>query len=222
MSSSAGEKTEQPTEKRLRDAKKKGQVAKSQDLTGAVLLIAAVGTIWLIGQYMGLILLDVVRNHLTFAASFQGEFTQEVASSALTRGVLELFWVLLPLFSVIIVFALLTNYLQIGSVFSTESISPKFEKTKSRRGIQAKVPEGSVLRRIQQNDHKADHHRRGRGLRDVGVSRRYSPPNREGSGRCRTVHIGACNRDRVEGRRSVPSVGGSRLFASTVAPSTRP
>lgn len=138
MSSSAGEKTEQPTEKRLQDAKKKGQVAKSQDLTGAVLLIAAVGVIWLIGHYMGEMLLTLVRDHLSSAASFKGSFTTEVAMSALSRGTIEMFWILLPLFLVVVVFALLASYLQIGSVFSTESISPKFEKLNPVEGFKQK------------------------------------------------------------------------------------
>ncbi|NOT46491.1 MAG: flagellar biosynthesis protein FlhB [Acidobacteria bacterium] len=138
MSSSAGEKTEQPTEKRLRDAKKKGQVAKSQDLSGAVLLIAAVGTIWLIGNYLGGMMLALVRDHLSSAASFKGDFTIAVAMSALTKGVLEMFWILAPLFLVVVIFALLANYLQIGSVFSTEPISPKFEKLNPAEGFKQK------------------------------------------------------------------------------------
>jgi flagellar biosynthesis protein FlhB len=138
MSSGAGEKTEQPTEKRLQDAKKKGQVAKSQDLTGAVLLIAAVGTVWLVGSYLGEITLGLVRDHLSSAASFKGDFTREIAVSALTRGVIEMFWILMPLFLIIMVFAVLANYLQIGSVFSTESISPKFEKLNPVEGFKQK------------------------------------------------------------------------------------
>ena len=138
MASGAGEKTEQPTDKRLRDAKKKGQVAKSQDLTGAVLLIAAVGTVWLIGSYLGEILVALVRDHLASATSFKGRLTQEVAASALTAGVIEMFWVLGPLFLVIVTFAVLGNYLQIGSVFSTETISPKFEKLNPVEGFKQK------------------------------------------------------------------------------------
>src|SRR5262245_17013996 len=41
----SGEKTEQPTPKRLKDARKKGQVAKSQDLTQALLFLTAVGVL---------------------------------------------------------------------------------------------------------------------------------------------------------------------------------
>ena len=41
----SGEKTEQPTARRLREARKKGQVAKSQDLTQAVLFLTAGGVL---------------------------------------------------------------------------------------------------------------------------------------------------------------------------------
>ena len=37
----SGEKTEQPTPKRLREAREKGQVAKSQDVASALTVMAA-------------------------------------------------------------------------------------------------------------------------------------------------------------------------------------
>src|SRR5687768_8798542 len=121
MSSSTGEKTEQPTDKRLQDAKKKGQVAKSQDLTSAVLLIAAVAVVWLIGGYIGGVLQGTVKEQIEFAATFKGEFTSETAYSVLWQGMVGMFWVLTPIFIVVMVFAYLGNYLQIGTIFSFES-----------------------------------------------------------------------------------------------------
>jgi flagellar biosynthetic protein FlhB len=46
----AGEKTEKPTEKRLDEARKKGNVAKSNDLNGAVVLIAGLFTLLATGH----------------------------------------------------------------------------------------------------------------------------------------------------------------------------
>jgi flagellar biosynthetic protein FlhB len=138
MSASTGEKTEQPTDKRLRDARKKGQVAKSQDLTSALLLIAAVAVVWLIGGYIGGILQATVKDQIEFAATFKGEFTSETAYNVLWRGVTGMFWVLTPIFVVVVVFAFLGNYLQIGSVFSFEAIAPKFEKLNPVEGFKQK------------------------------------------------------------------------------------
>src|SRR5215213_4594786 len=41
MSGSAGDKTEKPTPKRRADARKEGQVARSQDMNGAIVLLAS-------------------------------------------------------------------------------------------------------------------------------------------------------------------------------------
>lgn len=138
MSSSTGEKTEQPTDKRLQDAKKKGQVAKSQDLTSALLLIAAVAVVWMIGGYIGGVLQGTVKEQIEFAAKFKGDFTSEVAYGVLWQGLVSMFWVLTPIFIVVMVFAYLGNYLQIGTIFSFEAISPKFEKLNPVEGFKQK------------------------------------------------------------------------------------
>ena len=138
MSQSSGEKTEQPTEKRLRDARKKGQVAKSQDLSGAILLLAAVGVVWLLGGYIGGVLQTAVKDQVVYAASFKGEFTNQVANDVLWRGLKAMVFILTPLFVVVFVFAFLGNYLQVGSIFSFESISPKFSKLNPAEGFKNK------------------------------------------------------------------------------------
>jgi flagellar biosynthetic protein FlhB len=138
MSSSTGEKTEQPTDKRLQDARKKGQVAKSQDLTSALLLIAAVAVVWLIGGYIGGVLQASVKDQIEFAAAFRGEFTSETAASVMWRGLAGMFWVLTPIFLVVTVFAFLGNFLQIGTVFSFEAIAPKFERLDPFEGLKQK------------------------------------------------------------------------------------
>ena len=138
MSQSSGEKTEQPTEKRLRDAKKKGQVAKSQDLSGAIMLLSAVAVVWLLGGYIGGILQTSVKEQIEFAASFKGELTSQVAYDVLWKGLKTMTFILSPLFIVVFVFAFLSNYLQVGSIFSLESISPKFSKLNPAEGFKNK------------------------------------------------------------------------------------
>ena len=120
----SGEKTEQPTDKRLQDAKKKGQVAKSQDLSSAVLLLSAVGILWLAGSYVGGFLKDYVADQLKFAVTMQGDITPEIAFSLLLTGLKTATIVLAPLLGVIFLLAFLTNYLQVGSIISFESIKP--------------------------------------------------------------------------------------------------
>lgn len=124
----AGEKTEKPTEKRLRDARKKGQVAKSQDLSSAVMLISSVTVLWMMGGYIGKGLLDSMRDQLTYAGSFKGDFTREIAFLALWSGIKSFAFALAPIFGFLIIVAALINYFQVGSIFSTEPLKPNPNK----------------------------------------------------------------------------------------------
>src|SRR5687767_8069598 len=101
MSESTGKKTEQPTDKRLQDAKKKGQVGKNHDLTSALLLISAVAVVWIIGRYIGGVLQGTVKEQIEFAATFKGDFTVDTAYQVLWQGLVSMFWVLTPIFIVV-------------------------------------------------------------------------------------------------------------------------
>ncbi len=138
MSQGAGEKTEQPTQKRLKDARKKGQVAKSQDLSSALMLLVSVGVLWLVGGYSAGFALDSIKRQFSFAASFSGEFTEKVVFTALLEGVTSLAAILAPLFLTVWVFALAINYLQVGSIFAAESIKPQFSKLNPVEGLKNK------------------------------------------------------------------------------------
>lgn len=138
MSQSSGEKTEKPTEKRKRDARRKGQVAKSQDLSGALLLIAAVSTLWAASSLMAGSLSDAMRDGVQHAASFDGQLDRAVALGALFAGVRAMALVLAPLFGVLVIFGALANYLQVGSIFSFETVKPNFNKLNPAEGFKQK------------------------------------------------------------------------------------
>lgn len=136
--SHAGEKTEQPTDKRLRDARRKGQVAKSHDLSSAVLLLAAVAVLWIASGYMGGWLQHAMAEQLDLAGSFKGELTQEVALGALGSGTKALLLALAPLFGILVVVGVLVNYFQVGSVFSFEPVKPNANKLNPAEGFKQK------------------------------------------------------------------------------------
>ena len=65
MAASADEKTEQPTPRRRKEAREKGQVARSQDLTAAVLLLAGFLSLALLGPGLWMCLVAMVQAALT-------------------------------------------------------------------------------------------------------------------------------------------------------------
>jgi flagellar biosynthesis protein FlhB len=60
-----GEKTEKATPKKLRDAKKKGQIAKSQDFPAAATFIASISIVLVMSHYLYHELAQLMRD--TFA-----------------------------------------------------------------------------------------------------------------------------------------------------------
>ena len=136
--SQGGEKTEQPTEKRLRDAKKKGQVAKSQDLSAAVLLIVAVVILWASSGYIGSSLKELIIKQINFATSFDEKFTAQTANDSVWMIISTILYLLAGIFSAGFVMAFLINFLQVGPLFSTESIKPNFTKLNPAQAFQQK------------------------------------------------------------------------------------
>ncbi len=76
MAQSGGDKTEKATPKKREDARKKGQVAKSQDLNGAVVMLAGLMALSAAGSAIAGRMQDAMRDTLTafvgiFAAAIQ-------------------------------------------------------------------------------------------------------------------------------------------------------
>jgi flagellar biosynthesis protein FlhB len=136
--SQSGEKTEQPTDKRLRDARRKGQVAKSQDLTAALLLITAAAAMALVGSQVALQLSEAMRGGLVRATTFKGDLNQTVAVGALWSGVSTMAWALAPLLTALFAIALLVSYLQVGPIFSFEPVKPDLKKLNPAEGFKQK------------------------------------------------------------------------------------
>lgn len=132
------EKTEKPTEKRLRDARKKGQVSKSQDLTSALMLITAVVIFWLSGTITAAVLLKAMQSGIETAGSFTGVLTRERAFEILFQAALDFGLALAPLFIFMIAGAVIYNYVQVGSIFAFEGVKPDFSKLNPAEGFKQK------------------------------------------------------------------------------------
>ena len=136
--SEAGQKTEQPTAKRLRDARRKGQVARSHDLSSAVLLVVSVAVLYLAGGHVVGWISGAMRQQLEYAASFSGPLDQTAALGALLAGVKAMALVLAPLLGALLVAGILANYFQVGPVFTFETVKPSANKLNPAEGFKQK------------------------------------------------------------------------------------
>ncbi|MBQ7457150.1 MAG: type III secretion system export apparatus subunit SctU [Desulfovibrio sp.] len=116
----ADEKTEQPTAKRLRDARQKGQVAKSQDVPSALSVLAVALYFLAMGSSILEILLALTEATIQKMTLPFDEAIVEIGAM-LWQGSLRVF---LPLFAVVMGVVLLSNLAQVGVLFSFEAAKP--------------------------------------------------------------------------------------------------
>jgi len=117
------EKTEEATPKRMRDARKKGQVARSRDLNTIVILIAAFALIALMRGYMG----DQFRSMLqsSFETAISKDITNELLFLAMRQTFMSYIKIILPFLGFIALIALAVGFLQTGPIFSGEPLKPQ-------------------------------------------------------------------------------------------------
>lgn len=142
----AGEKTEKPTPRKLQEARRKGQIARSPELASAMIVLGAVLTLKLLaGFYM-----DNLTNYM------QISFSQNL-SLALTDGnVRQLFVSVLlfvgkmslPVVGVAFITGFTASYLQVGGIFTMEPIMPKLEKLNPISGFKRIFSQRTVVELI--------------------------------------------------------------------------
>lgn len=119
-------KTEPPTAKRLRDLRRKGQVAKSPDVGATAGLIAGLGALLVAGEQLVDRLSRVLERSAT--ADFKTFDDTQVLVQWSADMLIEMAWITLPVVLIAIVVAMLAGFFQVGPVFSTEQIKPQVNR----------------------------------------------------------------------------------------------
>ena len=127
-----GDKTEEPTAKKRADARKKGQVAKSQELNTAFVL--------LMGFFMLKLLWDsIYLNIAEYTKYILSNPTQTVDTETVIQlfiGIIELLAkTSFPIMLAIMFIGLGINFYQVGLHFNTESMEPKLSKLNPINGF---------------------------------------------------------------------------------------
>ncbi len=127
------EKTEEPTERRIEESRKKGQVARSKELNTLLsLMAAAIGMVFL-GQYLIADLFDLMTQGLAFEPIRLTSSDQmfEVIREQMSMGLAAI----LPVLGLLVFAAFLGPVAMGGAVFSVESLAPKLEKLSPIKGL---------------------------------------------------------------------------------------
>ena len=130
---SAQERTEKATPKRLQDARKKGQVARSRELNSAALVLLGSAGLWLLGDRISTCLQGVLRSGLAFDRAAALDPTALSARLAMASG--EALFALAPWLALALVVAALAPLLLGGFLLSAENLQLKFERLDPAKGL---------------------------------------------------------------------------------------
>lgn len=122
------EKTEQASDKRLKDGRDKGQVAKSMEINSLALLTAGAAGILMTKSYMGNKISDFSIN--IFSKLDSTSINRQSMIDFLRGVIVDFMMIVLPLLIILAVISAVSNIAQVGLKFSFKAAAPKMEKFK--------------------------------------------------------------------------------------------
>lgn len=128
------EKTEQPSERRLQQAREEGQVATSRELASFLVLATGVACMWVMGGWVVQRCQDMLRHGLVLDR--RTVFDTEVAMGRLPEFALDALLSMMPFFAALIVAGAASTLALSGFNFSAKAFSPQFSRMSPLSGIQ--------------------------------------------------------------------------------------
>jgi len=130
---SGQDKTEEPTAQRLSKAREEGQIARSQELAPAAMMVMATLFFTMMGQYIFNSMGNLFKSQLQFDRKItdKAELLPAIFGSAIVDG----FVIVLPLIAIMAVIAALSTTLAGGFIFSPKLAIPNFGKLNPMSGL---------------------------------------------------------------------------------------
>ena len=128
------EKTEQPTQKRLQEARNKGQVAQSKEVSSALILLTSICVFFFAGSWMFWSLSGFMRGVFQNLGTFRLHDISTV-SAFLLEIFEQTFLILMPLMLAVFVMGIAANIFQIGFLFTSKPLVPNLSKLNPIAGM---------------------------------------------------------------------------------------
>jgi flagellar biosynthetic protein FlhB len=132
---SNSDKTEKATPKRREDARKKGQVAKSNDLSGAVMLLAGLIALGAAGPSMAGRMADGITDALTTGAG-RDPVTVSTVSDLMLQSGKSAALCLVPVVAACLLAGVVVNLAQVGIRPKSQALKPNFRRLDPKSGVQ--------------------------------------------------------------------------------------
>ncbi|HHY15241.1 MAG TPA: flagellar biosynthesis protein FlhB [Firmicutes bacterium] len=129
----AGEKTEPATPRRREEARRKGQVAKSAEVSTALIVLTAFLGLNILGPYLAGQLKETVHYFLENMALWQGDAAGFKA--LFLTALIRLALIVLPILLMFMLAGALSQVLQVGFLASGEALKPTFSRINPVEGL---------------------------------------------------------------------------------------
>lgn len=134
-----GEKTEEPTAKKLSDARNEGQVAKGKDLTSAVMLLVLFMVLRFTVGNMGEGFIECFNKNYTqigdLFTSTHGEYNMQYTIALIQSAALDMLKLLIPFFGIGFIIAIVIELAQVKWKPTSKPLQPKLSKFNPINGI---------------------------------------------------------------------------------------
>src|SRR6266404_6449846 len=133
MADDNGDKTEAPTPRRRAEAREQGNVARSQDLTLALMLLGVMVTLNATGPRLVNALKVLV--HKMLSAESLSDFTPDGATGSALHAIYVAGYALAPLLIAVVAIACTANFVQVGFHLSAKRLQPNLGALNPLRGL---------------------------------------------------------------------------------------
>jgi len=127
------DRTEPATPKRLQEARERGQIPRSRELSGALSLLSVVVALW----YLGPAIWHGLAQEMTY--TLQGLSSTDLQITdiqpVIGRTLLNHLSLIAPVLGIALVVGVLANVLQVGVFFSTDPILPRWSRLNPASGL---------------------------------------------------------------------------------------
>jgi flagellar biosynthetic protein FlhB len=123
-----GDKTEKATPKKRKDARKKGQVFQSREISTAMVLMFVFVTLRIYGSTIYAEITAYMKKVLTEYPKMDDFYMPDILLRAFIDSVIVFFKITGPLLAVALIAWLVASYAQVGVLFTLEPLKPKFDR----------------------------------------------------------------------------------------------
>lgn len=133
MADDQGEKTEDPSEHRLEESRKKGEVASSKELASVIILTGALTAL----TFSSIFIFEVMSEYIEwlYGLDVTKIFSQELGQKIFTRTFIVIGKCVAPIFLTSAALGVISQVMQVGILYAPEVIQLKFDRVNPLSGF---------------------------------------------------------------------------------------